>query len=130
MSKFITSLLIDQITDEIFELASPLIYQSDILGGLKVEVPAGFQSDGASVPRLPIVYALYGNRAHHEAVLHDFFYRIDSVPEVSFKIANKLFLEAMEVRGKPFYIRWPMYFGVVAGGWTAYHKKLVGDKLT
>jgi hypothetical protein len=35
----------------------------------------------------------------------------------------------MEVRNKPFYVRWPMYLGVRFGGWPAYHKLKVGDKL-
>jgi len=128
MSQFITSLLINQIIDKVFELTAPLIYQSDILGGFKVTVPIGFQSDGASVPRVPVAYMLFGDRAHHEAVIHDYLYRIDSVPLVSFKMANKVFLEAMECRGKSWFIRWSMYLGVKFGGLLSYHKKRVLDR--
>ena len=129
MAKFLTDLIINQLTDSVFELVEPLIYQSDILGGFKVSVPRGFQSDGASVPRVPIAYMLYGDRAHHEAVIHDYLYRSDSIPEVAFKTANEAFLEAMECRGKPWYVRRPMYLGVVFFGFSCYHKRKVGDSL-
>lgn len=129
MSKFLTNLVIEQITDKIFSLVSPLIYQSDILGGFKIEVPAGFYSDGASVPRVPIAYMLFGDRAHHEAVLHDYLYRRDSIPEVDFSTANDVFREAMKARDKSWLIRWPMYLGVKLGGYPNYHKRKVGDSL-
>ena len=129
MAKFLTDLIINQLTDSVFELVEPLIYQSDILGGFKVEAPGGFQSDGASVPRVPIAYMLYGNRAHREAVIHDYLYRADSIPEVAFKTANETFLEAMKCRGKPWYVRRSMYIGVCVGGYPSYHKRKVGDSL-
>ena len=128
MSKFLTRLVIEQITDKIFELVEPLVYESDLLE-CTITVPIGFQSDGASVPRVPIAYMLFGDRAHHESVLHDYLYRRDSVPEVAFSTANEVFLEAMKVRGKSWYIRWPMYFGVKFGGFASYHKRKVCDSL-
>ena len=130
MAKFLTELdarLKDD--DRVWILDSPLAYQSDIFGGFKVEIPAGFETDFASVPRVPIAYTLYGDRAHREAVIHDYLYRIDSVPEVSFETANSVFLEAMKCRGKSWFIRWPMYLGVKFGGYSSYHKKRVEDKL-
>ena len=129
MSKFLTSLVIEQITDKVFSLVSPLVYQSDMLGGFKIEVPAGFQSDGASVPRLPVAYMLFGDRAHHESVLHDYLYRCDSVPEVAFSTANDVFLEAMKVRGKSWFIRWSMFLGVKFFGNLSYHKRNVNASL-
>ncbi len=92
--------------------ASDLIYESDIVG--PVSVPAGFETDLASVPRLIVIYELWGNRCHREAVIHDYLYRIDSVPQASKLQADRTFLEAMKVRGKPFYIRWFMFAGVAA----------------
>ena len=127
-SKFITSLncrLGD--TDKIWILNKPLIYYSELLD-TTIEVPAEFQTDFASVPRVPIVYWFYGGRAHHEAVIHDYLYRIDSMPVVAKNTADKVFLEAMKVRGKPFLVRHPMYLGVVVGGGSSYHKKVVDIK--
>ena len=127
MAEFLTTLSGNCLDDKVWELAKPLIYQSDIVG--KIEVPEGFQTDFASVPRVPIAYALFGDRAHHEAVIHDYLYRTDSVPQASYSQANDCFLEAMKVRGKSWFVRYSMYWGVVLGGWTSYHKKLVNDKL-
>ena len=125
---FITELEVELLDDDrIWVLSSPLIYHSKILG--RIQVPAGFQTDFASVPRLPLAYAMYGDRAHREGVLHDYLYRQDSIPRASFKDANSVFLEAMEVREKPFYVRYPMYLAVCAGGYPSYHKRKVFDKL-
>ncbi|MDD5774369.1 MAG: DUF1353 domain-containing protein [Candidatus Omnitrophica bacterium] len=128
MAEFLTELdgrLIDD--DKVWMLLSPLVYESDILG--LIDVPAGFQTDFSSVPRLPLIYRLYGDRAHREAVLHDYLYRIDSVPQASFTQANMVFLEAMQARGKPVYVKYPMFWGVCLGGRCSYHKKNVSDKL-
>ena len=128
MSKFLTELdarLKDD--DRIWLLDSPLVYESDILG--LITVPAGFETDFASVPRVPIAYTLFGDRAHRESVVHDYLYRIDAVPPATYDQANDVFLEAMECRGKSWFVRKIMYWGVCVGGFTSYHKKMVGDKL-
>ena len=114
--------------DAIYILAAPLIYWSALLDCL-ITVPVGFQTDLASVPRLPVIYTLWGDRAHREAVLHDYLYRIDSRPVVSESQANGVFLEAMESRGVVASIRWPMYWGVCAFGWCSYHRKKIKDEL-
>jgi Protein of unknown function (DUF1353) len=135
-SKFLTELDIELCgsNEGIWTLKSPLIYQSKLLNCI-VTVPYGspavtFYTDLASVPRVPLAYDAWGDRAHMEAVVHDYLYCIDSVPVVSWMTANRVFLEAMEVRGKPFYIRYPMFLGVCAGGYFAYHKRHVADDLT
>lgn len=114
-------------SDSIWVICSPLIYYSPIAG--IIEVPVGFETDFASVPRVPIVYALYGNRAHREGVVHDYLFRKGSIPRVSFMTANKVFLEAMDCRGKAFYVRYPMYSAVCAFSYPCYHKRNVEDKL-
>lgn len=124
MSKFLTELDLRIINDDLWKLDSPLIYESDLLECLII-VPKGFVTDLASVPRVPIAYWFWGGRAHREAVLHDFLFRIDAIPEATFMQANGVFLEAMEVRKKRWSIRYPMYFGVVAGGYCSYHKRKV-----
>jgi hypothetical protein len=148
MSKFITPLrasLRDD-SDEIYVLEAPLTYHSDLIG--LISVPAGFQTDLASVPRLPFIYQFLGGRAHREAVLHDYLYRIDAqritrdidtitidtegreiYPSVTLMQANNVFLEAMKVRNKPPYVYYPFYWGVCVGGWVSYHKRYVNDVL-
>ena len=127
MAKFLTELDVKCISDGVWSLDSPLIYESDIVG--TITVPAGFQTDFASVPRVPFIYEAFGDRAHREAVLHDYLYRIDSVPLVTYSQANNVFFEAMRERGKGYIVSYGMYWGVVLGGWTAFHKKKVEDKL-
>lgn len=128
MAKFLTPLKVEDITDSVWKLIAPLIYESDIFKTVVI-VPEGFYTDLASVPRLPIIYTFWGSRSHHEAVIHDYLYRIDSTPVVEFSKANDVFLEAMEVRGKSWLVRKPMYWAVCMGGFGSYHKKKVGDQL-
>jgi hypothetical protein len=127
MAKFLTDLEVRCIDDGRWKLDAPLVYESDIAG--RIEVPAGFETDFASVPRVPIFYTLFGDRAHREAVLHDYGYRCDSIPVMERSTVDDLFLEAMKERGKGFMVRYAMYWGVRLGGWTAYHKKKVNDPL-
>ena len=116
MAKFLTHLDGRWIDDERFMLLADLIYESDILG-LQVIVPKGFITDFASVPRVPVAYMLFGDRAHHESVIHDFFYQVHITTRAK---ADKVFLEAMKARGKKRWIRVAMYWGVAIGGRGSY----------
>ena len=126
MSKFTTDLEA-KLTGKTWELTSPLVYESDLLDAT-VTVPTGFKTDFASVPRLPLIYSMWGDRAHREAVVHDYLFRKNSKPAVSFKIANKVFLEAMQATSKPFWVSWPMYAGVCIGSHPYFHIKTVKAK--
>lgn len=129
MAKFLTELaarLIDD--DSIWVIDAPLVYESDILK-CTVTVPKGFQTDFASVPRVPIAYWFYGGKSHREAVIHDYLYRIDSAPVVECGVANDVFFEAMKCRGKSVFVRYPMWWGVCFGGWSLFHKRNVMDEL-
>ena len=137
MSQFITELYIQlkEGSDKIFVLDEnrPLVYYSSLLKrkGLDpfLRAPGGFNTDLASVPRVPFVFSFWGGRAHREAVIHDFSFCKDSKPNLSFSLANRVLLEAMKCRGKPMRIRYPMYWGVCLGSYLYYHKRRVGDKL-
>ncbi len=48
-------------------------FYSAVLGAL-VTVPTGFQTDLASVPRVPLVYDWTGGTGDESAVVHDFLY--------------------------------------------------------
>ena len=115
------------VEDCYWDLNHSLWYNSPRFG--MIEVKKGFQTDLASVPRVPIVYELWGNSAHREAVLHDFVYRYDSEPHLTFMQANYVFLEAMKLRRVPFYIRYPMYLGVCAGGIVHFGRYSYKDKI-
>ena len=135
-SKFLTGLEIELCGDNegVWTLKNPLVYQSKLLNQI-ITVPFGspaitFYTDLASVPRVPLAYEAFGDRAHREAVVHDYLYCIDSTPVVSFMTANRVFLEAMIARGKPWYVAYPMFLGVCLGGYFVYHKRHVADKLS
>jgi hypothetical protein len=122
--------------DSVWIVKSPLIYFSELLGCIisipqrfETESSVEFHTDLASVPRVPIIYDMWGNRAHREAVLHDYLFRFDSIPVVYWRVANAVFKEAMISTGKPFRIYFWMHMGVVLGSYPSYHKKSVKDKL-
>ena len=123
MAEFLTNLNIALVDDCTWRLSSPLAYQSDIAG--RIVVPDGFLTDLASVPRIPIVYLSWGDRAHREAVVHDFLYCADCPACFPRDVVDKIFLEAMEARGVPAHIRYPMYWGVRLGGWACWKRRSI-----
>jgi hypothetical protein len=140
VSTFLTELNLIEIGDKLWRVHESLVYESDLLTRIitdsfgykfnvpgRITVPEGFVTDLASVPRVPIIYYFWGGRCHREAVIHDYLYRIDSDPVVSFSMANKVFLEAAKSRGKSLFIRYPMFWGVCLGGIFSYHKKSVKE---
>jgi hypothetical protein len=118
---FVTALKIEDIgiygDRTIYRLEAPLVYDN---GVLVITVPAGIETDLASVPRVPIAYMAWGDRAHREAVLHDYLYSIGAVPDLPRSECDELFRQAMISRGNPWRIYQPMYWGVRLGGWTGY----------
>lgn len=123
MSRFITDLDVRKLTADsstdrrgTWKLLQPLVYRSDRLG-YTLTVPAGFVTDFASVPRLPVAYLLTANRGHEAAVLHDWLYTTHAVERAE---ADALFSEALEAGGEPAWRRGLMWLGVRLGGWTAW----------
>lgn len=90
----------------------PFVYYSVVLGAF-VTVPAGFHTDLASVPRLPVVYLLVGGRGDEAAVIHDFLYTEQPCTR---KQADDVFYEALLTMGVPRWQAWMMWCGVRAGG--------------
>lgn len=106
-----------------------------------MHVPAGFETDLASVPRLPLIYMIWGDRAHREAVLHDYMYRIDAIVMFGSKLSpiskedadwyfrRAMISESLDVGkiGQPYYVYQPMYLAVrmFAGG--SFHRMRVMD---
>ena len=110
-SKFLTDLIIKNLeTDEqSWELLSILSYQSLLYNGI-ITVPSGFVTDLAST-------GIFRKRCHRESITHDYCYQTHIVSK---KLADKIFLEAMNSRKKPFYIRWTYYIAVKLFGFNAY----------
>lgn len=88
-------------------LLSELAFNSEVLG--PVVVPAGFDTDFASVPRIPFAYLVAGDTAHASAVVHDYLYRYGKCTR---KQADEVFLEAMAAEGVPWWRARLMYRAV------------------
>jgi hypothetical protein len=115
MSGFLTRCVLaiaDDQDDGRWVLEQPLVYLSDI-AKRAFTVPAGFQTDLASVPRLPLVFLLAGDCAREAAVVHDFLY---STHEVDRATADAVLREASACTGVPTWRRWLMWAGVRIGG--------------
>lgn len=118
MSKFLatldTRLLVDSSNDGrgSWQLTAPLMYESDLLGRT-VTVPAGFVTDFASVPRIPVAWLLAGDCGHEAAVVHDWLYTSHEVDRAT---ADAVLQEALAASGQPAWRSWLMWAGVRVGG--------------
>lgn len=88
-------------------------YRSAALG--VIDVPAGFVTDLASVPfGVRGIVSRDGDQTK-PAVIHDYLYSRASAahwPGVTRRMADRVFLEALTVRGVPRWTRWAMFAGV------------------
>ena len=100
-----------------WRLTRPLTYSS-VRYGQAIEAPAGFITDYASVPRLPVVFAMTGDRGHKAAVIHDWLYR-HGAPHWSRAQADQIFRDAL-LESEPSWRAWVMWAGVRGGGWRAW----------
>lgn len=115
MSGFLTRCVLEVADDQDdgqWILTAPLVYVSDV-AGITITVPAGFQTDLASVPRLPLVFLLAGDCAREAAVVHDFLYTSHLVDRAT---ADAVLREASAATGVPWWRRTLMYWGVRIGG--------------
>jgi len=108
-------------------LEAPLGYRSR--AGRVFIVPAGFETDGASVPRvLWWLYPPFGGEYDRAAVVHDDLYaRAEDFAgadrgHLSRGEADELMREMMEVDGFRKTGRWTIYTGVRLGGWVAWRR--------
>jgi hypothetical protein len=99
-------------------------FESDLGGpdGTMIDVPAGFVTDFASIPRVlwnllpPSFYA-------KPAILHDYLYFKGKVGDlvVTRAEADKVFRDALKETGVSKTKRWTMWLGVRVGGWRAWN---------
>ena len=125
MSSFTSRLEVTPLDDgRRWRLIRTFEYYTDLIAPVKVfRIPAGFVTDFASSPRLfwPIV-SPWG-RWGKAAIIHDFLYqRWGGKPRIldMRKVADEIFLEAMEVLGVAPWRRKLMYWGVRLFGWLAW----------
>ena len=95
----------------------------------RIVVPAGMETDLASVPRLPGAYLLFANRARRSAILHDYLYE-SRRPRAW---ADAVFREAMRNEDVGMFSRFFMWLGVRVGGgviYVAHDEKSEADHYT
>jgi len=126
VSKFLSRLyLVDADDNDTgrWYLFAPLVFDSKVAGRV-ITVPAGFPTDLASTPRIPIIYEACGNIAVRAAVVHDYLY---SSGRESRAVADAVLREAAEVTGVSWWQRWAMWVGVRIGGSSHYTKTPAGS---
>lgn len=114
MSRFATSLEVTLVDENshtgrgTWRILVPLVYVSDQTISTYT-VPAGFETDFATIPRIPLVFDLFGDCAHRAAVLHDWLYTTKATTQYT---ADMLLLEAMKCTGMSSWRRYAIYFAV------------------
>ena len=96
------------------ELLGKLEYYSEILNSV-VTVPEGFLSDGASVPRIFWTRFPPFGKYLEAAIIHDYYYTLgeEKRAPIDYKLATKVFREAMKVCGVNWIRRNVMYQAVM-----------------
>lgn len=118
--KFLTTLRVEWGEDEKnARLLAPFGYYSAILGQ-EVWVEEGFETDFASVPRLPFIFLVLGNLGKRAAVIHDKLYRESGVSRAK---ADAVFSEALQASGMGAMRRGAMWTGLRIGGWRYYRAR-------
>lgn len=86
-------------------------------------VPAGFQTDGASIPRIFWnILSPFGSY-FPAALVHDYLYSKASTCNLTREQADGVFLQAMKDIGVGFVTRRIIYSAVRLGGWASYKRK-------
>jgi len=101
-----------------WRIEQPLIYEVGELGsGRVIEVPAGFITDGASIPRILWALLPTWGRYSRAAVIHDYLGTrlVEGRPHAygqTQKVIDGVFLEAMGVCGEKWLVKMALYLSV------------------
>jgi hypothetical protein len=111
----------------LYTVMEPFTYQvGRVDSGVEITVPAGFETDLASIPRLARWLISPGGLHAKAAVLHDALYH-DAAQRQWFQLtrenADETFLEAMEVLGVPAWRKQVMYYSVRLFGGAVWAKQ-------
>jgi hypothetical protein len=113
---FINSLYCEELDDVNWMLIADFIVDADTaVSSRRITVPIGFQTDFASVPRIPVVFELYGNKAHEPAVVHDYLYSLGGT-EADREYADNVLRAGIIAKNEGNDVAEAIYLGVRAGG--------------
>jgi len=121
MSRFTDALIVSPLADgKTWVVLERFGYDVGELGsGDSVEVAIGFCTDFASIPRLFWIVLPRWGKYGNAAVIHDWLYWDQSR---SRRAADDIMLEAMSVLSVSALKKYPIYWGVRAFGWIAWHR--------
>lgn len=122
MANFRTGLFFQDNDGLPYILTAPLRYDSSVLNRT-IEVPTGFKTDLASIPRFLWAVLPKSGKYDRGAVVHDFLYTTGICTR---KEADDVLNEAMKVLGVGTWSQRTIYAGVRIGGWKTwgdYRKK-------
>lgn len=127
--------IIEELEDGRFvRLYRPLRFRDS--RGVLWEVPAGFECDGASIPRplWPLIGGPLNGRHRDGALFHDWLYYKANEKDCWAAVrsearleADLVFYEAMEARETSYLLRQAIYRGVRVGGWKPWATNARGE---
>ncbi len=119
--RFPRHLILCKLQGRKWSLTRPFKYESGTLGW--IQVPEGFVTDLASVPWFGRWAVSVDGDHTKAAIIHDWLYvtaSAEDFPNVTRRDADRVFLEALKVRGVPAWKRNLMYAAVRVGGGRAF----------
>ena len=105
-----------------FRLLAPFVYHvGQYPSAQRIEVPAGFETDLASIPRILWSWLPPHGRYAKAALLHDWLYSPHAAAYER-RFADRVFLEAMAVLGVSAPVRYLLYAAVRLAGAAAFRR--------
>lgn len=121
MSSFTKPLIVKKLPNGLWEVARSFTYHIGSEEGKEwVEIPRGFITDFASVPRLFWIVLPPDGNYTQAAVLHDYLY---SKALFKRKKCDDIFLEAMKVLKVPYWKRKTIHLAVRMFAWLCWNKR-------
>lgn len=121
MSRFTDKLVVSLEKDgEHWVLEADFEYYTDLLGErVYINVPQGFETDFASIPKIFLPLIAYKDKFNKAAVVHDWLYRSKVYDR---KTADRIFLEAMLVLNINKFKAYLFYYTVRLFGWIFWNR--------
>lgn len=109
---FVPVLKLQELPAPLWQLLAPLRFYSCIVNAW-VEAPQGFVTDGASIPRAPLLFLLAGGKANEAGYIHDALYTSRRYPRDT---CDKILREMVIAMGYDETLANEFYLGVRIGG--------------
>ena len=111
---FLTKLQTEHVKGNDWKVINSLVYVTE-KSKKRIEVPVGFVTDYASIPKLLLgVFGRPSGKMAEPATLHDYLYRTKT--DFSRKEADEVFFEALRGKGVSWFKAYTLYAGVRVAG--------------